>query len=113
VHTLPHDYDCRHWRTAWVGFDMLEVLCLAATAVLGFLHRHLVVLVSPVTGVLFLCDAWFDITTAGPHDVGWSVLTAVLAEILARGAVRGCGGASSPTAGGGGPKLGEFRIEPS
>ena len=39
---------------------------MAATAVLGWLGCQLVVLPAFTTGVLLICDAWFDIVTAGP-----------------------------------------------
>jgi hypothetical protein len=64
-----------------------------ATAVLGWLRRQLVVLPAFTTRVLLICDAWFDIVTAGPGKVWVSVLTAALgnlplAVILIAGALR-------------------------
>jgi hypothetical protein len=53
----------------------------ATTAVLGLLRRQLIVLSAFATGVLLLCDAWFDVTTAGPHGRLLSILSAVLVEI--------------------------------
>jgi hypothetical protein len=66
---------------------------MAATAVLGVLRRQLVVIVAFTTGVLLVCDAWFDIITASPVDRTASVLTALLAElplaaVLITGALR-------------------------
>ena len=65
----------------------------AATAVLGWLRRQLVVLPAFTTGVLLICDAWFDILTASPRGIWVSVLTAALgnlrlAVIMITGAVR-------------------------
>jgi hypothetical protein len=31
--------------------------------------------------VLLICDAWFDVMTAGPHDLWASALTATLVEL--------------------------------
>ncbi len=31
--------------------------------------------------MLLICDAWFDVMTAGPAEVRWAILTAVLAEL--------------------------------
>jgi hypothetical protein len=31
--------------------------------------------------VLLICDAWFDVMTAGPHDLWVSALTATLVEL--------------------------------
>jgi len=41
----------------------------------------LLTLAAFTTGVLLICDAWFDIITAGPRDMLVSVLTAVLGEL--------------------------------
>jgi hypothetical protein len=67
---------------------------MAATAVLGWLGRQLVVLPAFTTGVLLICDVWFDIVTAGPgRDLALPVLTAALgnlplAVIMISGVVR-------------------------
>ena len=79
--TLPENYSAQHWRVAWVGFDILLLVFMAATAALGFMRRHLVTVAAFATGVLLICDAWFDIVTAGASDRWVSVLTAVLGEL--------------------------------
>ena len=33
------------------------------------------------SGVLLICDAWFDLMTAGPNDVWLSVFTALVIEV--------------------------------
>jgi hypothetical protein len=33
------------------------------------------------TGVLLICDAWFDLMTAGPNEFRISVLTAALGDL--------------------------------
>jgi hypothetical protein len=76
-----------------VGFDILLLVFMAATAVLGLLRRQLLVLAAFTTGVLLVCDAWFDVMTAAPTDMWLSVLTAALGElplavILITGALR-------------------------
>jgi hypothetical protein len=81
AHSLPRHYDTGHWRGLWVGFDVLEVVFLLTTAVLGVLGRHLVTVFSFATGVLFICDAWFDVMTATGTDLWWSVALALFAEI--------------------------------
>ena len=63
------------------GFDVLLVAFMVATAVLVFLRRQLVPLTAFTTGVLLICDAWFDVITAGPHEVWVSALTATLVEL--------------------------------
>ena len=90
---LPANYVAHNWPATWIGFDCLLIAFMAATAVLGWLRRQVVVLAAFTTGVLVVCDAWFDILTAAPREVWGSVLTAALvnlplAVILITGAVR-------------------------
>jgi hypothetical protein len=54
---------------------------MVTTAVLVFVRRRLVSLSAFTTGVLLMCDAWFDVMTAGPHDLWVSALTATLVEL--------------------------------
>jgi hypothetical protein len=54
---------------------------MAMTAALVFLRPQLVPLTAFTTGVLLICDAWFDVMTAGPHDLWASALTATLVEL--------------------------------
>ena len=79
--SLPNRYVARHWTLTWVGFDVILMLMFACTAVLGLLRRELVALAAFASGVLLLCDAWFDITTANGHDRPFSIATAIVAEI--------------------------------
>ncbi|MGZ4512208.1 MAG: hypothetical protein ACXVX4_12900 [Mycobacterium sp.] len=79
--TLPENYVAHNWPVTWVGFDILLVGFMLATAVLGYLRRQLLVPAAFTTGVLLICDAWFDLMTAGPKDVWLSVTTALLIEV--------------------------------
>ncbi|WP_405137213.1 hypothetical protein [Nocardia sp. NBC_01388] len=79
--TLPADYHARNWSLTWIGFDVLLVLMMAATAYLGWRRHVMLVLPAFGTGLLLLVDAWFDIVTAAPEDLWVSVTTAVVAEI--------------------------------
>jgi hypothetical protein len=79
--TLPRVYVARNWDVAWVGFDVVLLVLIAATAVLGYLRRQLLVLTAFAAGVLLVCDAWFDVLTAHGDDQTWSVLTAVVVEL--------------------------------
>lgn len=78
---LPQDYVVHDWSLTWASFDLLLLIFMAATVALGLLRRQLLVLAAFATGVLLICDAWFDIMTAGPNDVWLSVLTAALGEL--------------------------------
>jgi hypothetical protein len=91
--TLPANYVAHNWPATWIGFDCVLIAFMIATAVLGWLRRELVILPGFTTGVLLICDAWFDIMTAGPGQMWISVLTAALlnlplAAIMIAGAVR-------------------------
>ncbi len=79
--TLPESYVAHNWPARWMGFDSLLVAFMAVTAVLGWLRRQLVLLTAFTTGVLLICDAWFEVLTAGPGEMWESVLTAMLAEL--------------------------------
>ena len=91
--TLPQKYVAHNWPVTWIGFDILLLGFMAATAVLGFMRRQLIVLTGFTTGVLLICDGWFDLMTAKPEDAAVSVLTAMLiqapmAYLLISGALR-------------------------
>ena len=77
--TLPQSYTAQHWQLTWVGFDVLLLVFMMATAVLGFTHHHS--LFAFTTGVLLVCDAWFDVLTARRGDFVVAVLTAALGEL--------------------------------
>jgi hypothetical protein len=79
--TLPQSYSAQHWQLTWVGFDILLLGFMIATAMLGFVHHRLLTLFAFTTGVLLVCDAWFDVLTARRGDFAVSVLTAVLGEL--------------------------------
>ena len=79
--TLPQSYTAQHWQLTWVGFDVLLLVFMMATAVLGFTHHHLLTLFAFTTGVLLVCDAWFDVLTARRGDFVVAVLTAALGEL--------------------------------
>jgi hypothetical protein len=79
--SLPDHYVARNWAAAWVGFDVLLLLMFALTAILGLLRRQLLVLSAFGTGVLLICDAWFDVMTAAPSDRWFSAATALLVEL--------------------------------
>jgi hypothetical protein len=91
--TLPTNYVAHNWPATWIGFDCVLIAFMITTAVLGWLRRQLVLLSAFTTGVLLICDAWFDIMTAGPSQFWTSALTAgllslPLATIMITGAMR-------------------------
>jgi hypothetical protein len=91
--TLPDSYVAHNWLVTWVGFDILLVGFMIATAVFGFLRRQVLLFFAFTSGVLLICDAWFDLMTAGPNDIWLSLVTALgievpLAIFMIRGAQR-------------------------
>ncbi len=80
--TLPrHQFD-RHYRAAWVGFDVILVIVIARTAYLAFRLDPRVQFPATATAVLLLVDAWFDVTTSGGRSQTFeALLLAVLVEI--------------------------------
>jgi hypothetical protein len=79
--TLPRVYAAQHWDVAWVGFDLVLLALIVATAVLGYLRRQLLILTAFAAGVLLVCDAWFDVLTARGDDQTWSLVTALVVEL--------------------------------
>lgn len=91
--TLPDSYVAHNWVLTWVGFDILLVGFMVATAVFGYFRRQVLLFAAFTSGVLLICDAWFDLMTAGPDDIWLSVVTALgievpLAIFMIRGAQR-------------------------
>jgi hypothetical protein len=78
---LPDDYLVHDWTATWVGFDLLLLALMAATVVFGMLRRQVMLLTAFATGILLVCDAWFDLMTAGSGDFWVAVLTAALGDL--------------------------------
>lgn len=79
--SLPSQHRIRNWDVMWVGFDVLELALLVLTFWLGYRRRLMALLIGFATGVVLLCDAWFDILTSAPGNLWRAVLAAVLIEI--------------------------------
>jgi len=79
--SLPRQYVAHNWDRTWVGFDILLLIMLLATALLGFLRRQLLVLTAFATGLLLVCDAWFDVMTAHGDDIIGSLAMALVIEL--------------------------------
>ncbi len=91
--SLPGEHKVRDWGPLWVGFDGIELVLLAVTFWLSWQRRTIGLLVAFATGVVLLCDAWFDLLTSAPGDLWQAVASAVVVEIplallLMSGAVR-------------------------
>ncbi|MEU1601318.1 hypothetical protein ABZ468_53825 [Streptomyces sp. NPDC005708] len=79
---LPSDYQVHAWRTTWVGFDIMLLIALATTAVLGKRRNLAMVIPALATAVLLVCDAWFDVSLEFGTSAVWaSVALAVFVEL--------------------------------
>ena len=80
--SLPDVYNTRHWAVAWTGFDVLEILALAATAYYAWRGRQALIAYAIAAATLLVCDAWFDITLdLGTPGIWTSLASAVLIEL--------------------------------
>ncbi|UQU67759.1 hypothetical protein COUCH_16420 [Couchioplanes caeruleus] len=79
--SLPGQASAQHYRVAWVGFDLLLVALLLATALLAWRGSRQVGLLAAATATVLVVDAWFDVTTSGPGEVASAVASAVLLEL--------------------------------
>ena len=82
--TLPKRQFDRHYRAAWVGFDIILVLAITRTAYLAFRLDPKVQFPATATAVLFFVDAWFDVmTSANRSQFLQAVILAALVEVPA------------------------------
>jgi hypothetical protein len=80
--TLPNHYVARNWVATWVGFDILLLVMLTATAIAGWRRRQLLFPTAFASGVLLICDAWFDVMTSHHgRDLIQALLSAVVIEL--------------------------------
>ncbi len=68
--------------SAWVGLDVLEAICLLATAGLASRRQPATSPVAAATAAIFCMDAWFDTMSAAPRlPYAESLAMACLAEL--------------------------------
>ena len=80
--SLPSGYKVHHWRVAWVGFDVMLLIAMAATAIFGRLRHRAVIVSGLATAVLLIGDAWFDVSLAfGTPEVWLSAALALFVEL--------------------------------
>ena len=66
--TLPRRQYDRHYRAAWVGFDLILVFAISRTAYMAFRFDPRVQFPATATAVLLFVDAWFDVTTSSVNE---------------------------------------------
>jgi len=80
--TLPARQLSSHYDIAWVGFDVILLVVLAATGVFALRRSHLLAVGATAAATLLVVDAWFDVMTAAPGSQFLeSLASAVLIEL--------------------------------
>jgi len=79
--TLPEQARTHNYRVAWVGFDLMLIVALLATAYLAERGKGLVGPLAAVTATMLVLDAWFDVTTSRRAEMSTAILSAVLVEL--------------------------------
>jgi hypothetical protein len=79
--SLPSRYQAANWPLAWIGFDLGLLCSFLLTAWLAWRRSPLTQYPAVATGVLLLCDAWFDVTLSRGDDLIEAVLTALALEL--------------------------------
>jgi len=79
--SLPTSYVLTGWSSAWVGFDVLLTVVLAATGLLARGRHPLWPAAAFASAALLVADAWFDVMTSGSAGLLVPVLSAALLEL--------------------------------
>jgi len=80
--SLPEAHRAREWRTTWVGFDIVLIVALVATAWAGWHRRQVVTGLLIVSATLLTSDAWFDVMLSSGRTARMgSLVTAVFVEL--------------------------------
>ena len=79
--SLPTRQLSRHYDIAWVGFDVFELIALAATGFLALRRSRYLAIAAAAAATLLVVDAWFDILTSPRHQVVQSIVLGVFIEI--------------------------------
>jgi hypothetical protein len=79
--TLPPQVRLHHYRLAWVGFDVMLIVVLLATAYVAWRGRRVLGLLAAIAATMLVLDAWFDVTTSSRASMPLAILSAVLIEL--------------------------------
>jgi hypothetical protein len=79
--SLPAREVSHHYAAAWVGFDVFELIALAATGYFALRRSRYLALASASAATLLVCDAWFDILTSPRRQMLESIVLAVVIEL--------------------------------
>ena len=79
---LPDRQESSHYNIAWVGFDVILLVVLAATGFFALRRSHLLAVGATAAATLLVVDAWFDVMTSPPGSQFLeSLASAVLIEL--------------------------------
>jgi hypothetical protein len=82
AYDLPQRHLARHWDVAWVGFDVGMALLLLATAYAALRRAAWIQSTAAAAATMLVCDAWFDIVTAGRGaELALSLASGFLVEL--------------------------------
>jgi hypothetical protein len=82
AYDLPRRHVARHWDIAWAGFDVMMALILLATAYAALRGSAWIQGTASAAATMLVCDAWFDIVTAGRGmDFALSLMSGFLVEL--------------------------------
>jgi ABC-type proline/glycine betaine transport system permease subunit len=80
--SLPERSVSWHYNLAWVGFDVLILAAVLATAWLSYRRSPQTAVTAGGTAALLVADAWFDITTSAPgRPLAVAIVLAVVVEL--------------------------------
>jgi hypothetical protein len=79
--SLPERQVSHHYDAAWVGFDVMEAIALAATAYCAFRRSRYLALAAAAAATLLVVDAWFDVVTSPRHERWQAIVLAVVVEL--------------------------------
>jgi hypothetical protein len=79
---LPDWQESSHYNIAWVGFDVMLLVVLAATGFFALRRSPFLAVGATAAGTLLVVDAWFDVMTSPPgSQFLQSLASAVLIEL--------------------------------
>ncbi|WP_051808276.1 hypothetical protein [Actinoplanes subtropicus] len=79
--TLPSRESTHHYRLTWVGFDIMLIVVLLATAYLAWRGNRSVGLLATITATMLVLDAWFDVGISNRADRPAAILSAIFIEL--------------------------------
>jgi len=80
-YTLPDRQLSPHYNIAWVGFDVILLVVLAATGIFALRRSLYLAMAATAAATLLVVDAWFDVMTSPGSQFLESLATALLIEL--------------------------------